>query len=246
MINVCPIEELMSLPGVGEKVADIILEIRERNGNLQMEDLRHVPYLKLTPQLINCLDFSLLQEGERLGQRKGSIDDRHRERVQRVDQKRWWKSGKGQVQATHMEWQRIGDNYPRANKKGKSLIKLRRNGTGGKGHYHLRGWRTTMARWIQLSRRNRPPGEEDRGYVEGPRRKKGESAPGQSKPSVRRMRGDEFELDSCPQQRDRAHMHDFQNRPVGVGPESATHRGPPPVSGGVESMSVVETWKDRA
>jgi len=38
-INFCPIEELMSLPGVGVKVADKILEIRKVNGNLQLEDL---------------------------------------------------------------------------------------------------------------------------------------------------------------------------------------------------------------
>jgi len=60
----------MSLPGVGAKVADKILDIREANGNLQLEDLRHVPYLKLTPQLIRCLDFSPLQEGEGLGERR--------------------------------------------------------------------------------------------------------------------------------------------------------------------------------
>ena len=33
----------MTLPGVGAKVADKILDIREANGNLQLEDLRHVP-----------------------------------------------------------------------------------------------------------------------------------------------------------------------------------------------------------
>ena len=49
LINFCPIEELMSLRGVWGGVADIILEIREANGNLQLEDLRHVPYLKLIP-----------------------------------------------------------------------------------------------------------------------------------------------------------------------------------------------------
>ena len=39
----------MTLPGVGAMVADKILDIREANGNLQLENLRHVPYLKLTP-----------------------------------------------------------------------------------------------------------------------------------------------------------------------------------------------------
>ena len=53
----------MTLLGVGAKVADKILDIREASGNLQLEDLRHVPYLKLTPQLVRYLDFSPLQEG---------------------------------------------------------------------------------------------------------------------------------------------------------------------------------------
>jgi hypothetical protein len=42
---------------------------------------------------------------------------------------------------------------------------------------------------------------------------KGGSVPGQSKsPSVRRMRGDNFELESSREEKDRAHMHDSQNR----------------------------------
>ena len=50
LINFCSIEELMSLPGVGAKGADNILEMREAKGDLELEDLRHVPYLRLTPQ----------------------------------------------------------------------------------------------------------------------------------------------------------------------------------------------------
>ena len=53
----------MSLPGVGVKVADNIFNLREAKGNLELEDLRHMSCLKLTPQLIRCLDFSLFQEG---------------------------------------------------------------------------------------------------------------------------------------------------------------------------------------
>ena len=53
----------MSLPGVGAKGAAKILEMREAKGDLELEDLSHVPYLRLTPQLIRCLDFALLKRG---------------------------------------------------------------------------------------------------------------------------------------------------------------------------------------
>jgi hypothetical protein len=66
---------------VGVKVADKILEMREAKGDLELEDLSHVPYLRLTPQLIRCLDFAPFEEGEGLGERRGSLDERHRERV---------------------------------------------------------------------------------------------------------------------------------------------------------------------
>jgi hypothetical protein len=42
----------MSLPGVGVKGADKILEMREAKEDLELEDLSHVPYLRLTSQLI--------------------------------------------------------------------------------------------------------------------------------------------------------------------------------------------------
>jgi len=43
LIDYSPIEELMSLPGVGAKVAYKILEMWEAKGDLELEDLRHVP-----------------------------------------------------------------------------------------------------------------------------------------------------------------------------------------------------------
>jgi predicted DNA-binding helix-hairpin-helix protein len=63
LINYCSIEELMSLPGVGAKGADKILEMREAKGDLELEDLSHVPYLRLIPQLIRCLLLPLLKKG---------------------------------------------------------------------------------------------------------------------------------------------------------------------------------------
>jgi endonuclease III len=40
LINFCSIEELMSLPGIGAKGADKILEMREAKGDLELEDLK--------------------------------------------------------------------------------------------------------------------------------------------------------------------------------------------------------------
>ena len=97
LINLCSIEELMSLPGVGAKGADKILEMREAKGDLELEDLRQVPYLRLTPQLIKYLDFTPFEEGEGLGESRGSLDERHRERVRSVDQlvEEWKGTGPG-------------------------------------------------------------------------------------------------------------------------------------------------------
>lgn len=61
------------------------------------------------------------------------------------------------------------------------------------------------------------PGEEDKGYLEVPMGNKGGSALGQSKsPSVRRMRRDDFELESSRENKNRAYMHDSQSRDMGV------------------------------
>jgi predicted DNA-binding helix-hairpin-helix protein len=76
LINFCSIEELMPLPGIGAKGADKILEMREAKGDLELEDLSHVPYLRLIPQLIKCLDFTPFEEGEGLGEKRGSLDKR--------------------------------------------------------------------------------------------------------------------------------------------------------------------------
>jgi DNA polymerase/3'-5' exonuclease PolX len=52
------IEELMSVPGIGAKVADKILELREAKGDLELDDLNQVPYLRITQPLLDCLDFT--------------------------------------------------------------------------------------------------------------------------------------------------------------------------------------------
>jgi hypothetical protein len=57
LINNCSIEELMTVPGIGAKVADKILELREAKGDLELDDLNQVPYLRITQPLLDCLDI---------------------------------------------------------------------------------------------------------------------------------------------------------------------------------------------
>ena len=116
---------------------------------MELEDLRHVPYLKLTSQLIRCLNFGPFQEEEGLGERRGSLDDRHKERVRSVDQlvEEWEGAGPGHPQGMGKDWGQLA----RAHQQEKSHIGLSRTGSLGKGHSHLRGLRTSMASWIQLS-----------------------------------------------------------------------------------------------
>jgi hypothetical protein len=95
LINICSIEELMSVPGIGAKEADKILELREAKGDLELDDLNQVPYLRITPQLLDCLDFTSFENKEGVG----SLYDRHRERVRSVDKLigKWDGTGQGQA-----------------------------------------------------------------------------------------------------------------------------------------------------
>jgi predicted DNA-binding helix-hairpin-helix protein len=66
-INNCSIEELMTVPGIGAKVADKILELREAKGDLELDDLNQVPYLGITQPLLDCLDFTSFENKEEMG-----------------------------------------------------------------------------------------------------------------------------------------------------------------------------------
>ena len=133
----------MSLPGVGAKGADKILEMREAK-----EDLSHVPYLRLTPQLIRFLNFTTFEEGEGLGYRRGSLDERHKERVRSVDQlvEEWEGTGPGPAPGMGKDWEQPS----KVPSKGGRPIRLSRKGTGGNSHRHRQGLRTSIASWRQL------------------------------------------------------------------------------------------------
>jgi hypothetical protein len=55
--------------------------MREAKRDLELEDQSHVPYLRLTPQLFKCLDFIPFEDKEGLGERRGSLDERHGTKV---------------------------------------------------------------------------------------------------------------------------------------------------------------------
>ena len=214
LINFCSIEELMSLPGVGAKGADNILEMREAKGDLELEDLWHVPYLRLTPQLIKCLDVTPFDEGERLGERRGSLDERHRERVRSVDQlvEEWEGTGPGLAPGMRKDWGQLS----KVPSKGGNSHQIKQEGE----------W------WQQSQSPDRfkdEYSELEAAFIEKPIPVgyKGRSAPGQSKsPSVRRTRRDDFESESSSDERDRAYMHDFQIRDSDIRTWYAFPRGP--------------------
>jgi hypothetical protein len=210
LINVCSIEELMLLPGIGAKGADKILELREAKGDLELEDLNQVSYLRLTPQLINCLDFTSFENKEGLG----SLYERHRERVRSVDQlvEKWERTGPGHAKGRGKEWGQF-DKVP---------------STGGKS-YHSK----QEGDWWQQSqspeRFEDEYSELDATFIERPTQGgyKSKSAPGQSKsPSVRRTHRDDFERESSSDERDRTYMHDLHIRDSDIRAGYAFPRGP--------------------
>ena len=71
------------------------MELREAKGDLELDDLNQVPYLRITQPLLDCLDFTSFENKEGMG----SLYDRHRERVRSVDKLigKWDGTGQGQV-----------------------------------------------------------------------------------------------------------------------------------------------------
>jgi len=57
-INRCSYEDLLTLPGVGDKIATQIWCMREDWGALELEDLTQLPHLRVTPQFLDLIEFS--------------------------------------------------------------------------------------------------------------------------------------------------------------------------------------------
>ena len=118
----------MSLPGIGLKGADKILELGEAKGDLELEDLNQVPYLRL-----KCLDFTTFDDKEGLG----FLYERHRERVRSVDQlvEKWEGTGPGHAKGRGEDWGQF-DKVP---------------STGGKSYHSKQEgdwWQVTVTRDI--------------------------------------------------------------------------------------------------
>ena len=113
----------MSVPGIGAKVADKILELREAKGDLELDDLNQVPYLRITQPLLDCLDFTSFESKEG----RGSLYDLHRERVRSVDKG----SGMGQDRAKLKKGGRIWVHLIKSHQQEENHIIISGKGIGG-------------------------------------------------------------------------------------------------------------------
>jgi hypothetical protein len=172
--------------------------MREAKGDLELEDLSHVPYLRLIPQLIKCLDFTPFEEREGLGERRGSLDERHRERVRSVDQlvEEWEWTGPGPAPGMGKDWGQLS----KVPSKGGKSYQIKQAG---------KWWQQSQSR----ERFEDEYSELEAAFIDRPTPGgyEGRSSPGQSKsPSVRRTRRGDLELESSSDERDWAYMYDFQ------------------------------------
>jgi hypothetical protein len=127
--------------------------MREAKGDLELEDQSHVPYLRLTPQLFKCLDFTPFEDKEGLWERRGSLDERHRERVRSVDQleEEWEGTGSSHPSGMGKDWGQLG----KVPSKGGKSYQSKQEGDWWQVS-HPRGLRTSIASWRQLSERPTP------------------------------------------------------------------------------------------
>ena len=56
-INKCSYRSLLDLPGVGRKIADLILQQRDILGNITVESIRNISRLQVTEEFLNKIDF---------------------------------------------------------------------------------------------------------------------------------------------------------------------------------------------
>ena len=80
-INTATYDELISLPGIGPRTAKAIIELRETYGSVDREQLAEIPYIRLSYELLQILDFSQSDAADR---QKYEID-RISERIDRAD-----------------------------------------------------------------------------------------------------------------------------------------------------------------
>lgn len=99
-INQCRYQDLLTLPGVGRRVADRIWKMLTTKGFIVEDDLATIPYLRITRALLGSIDFSLLSDetmNENFGCEKGEgsrVDQEQYERVKSLDDL-WASKGRG-------------------------------------------------------------------------------------------------------------------------------------------------------
>ena len=150
-------------------------------------------------------------------------DERHRERVRSVDQlvEEWEGTGPDPPQGMSKDWGQLS----KVPSKGGKSYQLKQEGEWWQRSQSPERFEDEYSE-LESAFMERPT---SRGY-------KGGSAPGQSKsPSVRRMRHDDFELEWSREEKDRAHMHDSQNRDTDMSAGYAFPRGQGPLHSGVSA-----------
>ncbi|VDI73854.1 Hypothetical predicted protein [Mytilus galloprovincialis] len=132
-INSATFEELLSIPGVGAKIAAKIWELREDKGILELEDLREVPYMRITEAALESMDFSTSLPPNRGSNKFCKEEIGHQEKVQRIDS---LIQAKGEDMGTHQDrWDRPMGAYggPRDYKYEGETPRSRYNNAGDTG-----------------------------------------------------------------------------------------------------------------
>ena len=83
--NQCSYEDLLQLPGVGPKIAEQIMVMREVEGYIREEDLFRLTRLRVTPALLEMLDFNPDDTEDGPWVRGNQEDQGHQDMVRRVN-----------------------------------------------------------------------------------------------------------------------------------------------------------------
>ena len=58
LINYCSARELLDITGIGQASVDRIMDLRGERGDLSVADLKEIPHLKVTEEMVDRIDFS--------------------------------------------------------------------------------------------------------------------------------------------------------------------------------------------
>ena len=72
-INLASEAELKSLPGIGPRTARAVIEYRETVGQIDEHNLANIPYIRISRELLDLIDFSVDGSG-RITRQQAEID----------------------------------------------------------------------------------------------------------------------------------------------------------------------------